>query len=747
MKKIFTTIIICITAIITQAHNGAIVGKIIDATTNKPIENVYVEIAENNFATQSNIAGWFNIKDITVGRYAIQFTALGYTTYTTNAVVKDFETTTINITLKSKPITLQDVVVKSNYNLNLNAQNVVNLQRMPINNGQDMLRTVPGLFIAQHAGGGKAEQIFLRGFDCDHGTDIALSIDGMPINMVSHAHGQGYADMHFIIPETVEKINVQKGSYTATQGDFATGGSIQFVTKKYLKQNSVTIEKGMYNNNRALVQLNLLPNNIAKHNWYTVAEYNFNKGFFTSPMHLNRSNIFSKYNYSINTKNTLTLNASYFTSHWNASGQIPLRAVVNKSISAFGSIDSTEGGKTGRTNFTAILKTVLNSNNVITNQLYYNKYRFLLYSNFTFYTNDSVNGDMIMQKENRNIIGYNGTYENTTNLHKTNIATKIGVQIRYDDIQNIALSNVVQRYTFIKHIALGNIHQLNGAVFIDHKITFSKQWSINAGVRYDVFSFYYNNKLAPSNTSVVKGIASPKVSLYYNPNNTMQLYANIGRGFHSNDSRVVAPQNGLQTLPSALGSDLGLMYKPLKNLIINTALWQLNLQQEFVYVGDESVVEPNGATSRLGVDISARYQFLKHFTADMDFNYAYARLKDAPIEENRIPLAPIITSIGGISYNNNTFSATVRYRHLGNRPANELNTITAQGYTLIDAVTSYTYKQYKLSITAENILNTAWREAQFETETKLKNELLPTSEIHFTSGTPRNIRVGCSYTF
>ncbi len=401
----------------------------------------------------------------------------------------------------------------------------------------------------------------------------------MPVNMVSHAHGQGYADLHFVIPETIEKVNIQKGTYNASIGDFATAGAISFTSKNVLDKNSIQLEKAMFNNNRVSAMANILTNNKSKkHNWWAAAEYNFNKGYWESPANLQRSNIFSKYIYQANAHNTITTQASYFTSSWNASGQIPFRAVVDKTITNFGSIDNTEGGQTSRTNISTTLKTIFKNNAILTNQVFYNQYNFLLFSNFTFYKNDSVNGDMIKQNEARRIIGYNSSYEKRNYFNGIQLQTKLGLQIRNDIINNSELSNVKQRYTFLKPIALGNVYQTNVALYVDQNINFSKKWSANIGIRHDVFRMEYNNKLQPQDAPVIKNITSPKLNIFYTLNSKMQFFAKAGKGFHSNDSRVVTAKRGVQILPAAFGSEVGGVLKPTKNLLLNIALWQLDLQ-------------------------------------------------------------------------------------------------------------------------------------------------------------------------
>jgi outer membrane receptor protein involved in Fe transport len=392
----------------------------------------------------------------------------------------------------------------------------------------------------------------------------------------------------------------------------------------------------------------------------------------------------------------------------------------------------------------------LDNDAMIKNQLFFINYNFLLFSNFTFFLNDSVNGDQIKQSENRNIYGYNGSYTINHHFGNTKLTTEAGVQLRYDDVNNIELSHTKQRKVILDQLAFGQIDQFNGAVYLDETFRIADKFTINAGVRYDHFLFEYVNDLDTNYNRQVqsKGIASPKLSLFYNATKNLQVYVKGGTGFHSNDTRVVTAQNGQQILPRAFGSDLGVIVKPAKNLLVNAAAWIIDLEQEFVYVGDEAVVEAGGYTRRYGADLSVRYQVLKWLFIDTDVNYTVPRALNVSAEEAYIPLAPTLTSIGGITtIFKNGLQASVRYRMVGDRAANEMNTVTANGYTLLDAVINFKRPKYAIGLSAENLLNTEWNEAQFDTESRLKNETSSVSELHYTPGTPFFVKGSLTYYF
>ncbi len=307
-----------------------------------------------------------------------------------------------------------------------------------------------------------------------------------------------------------------------------------------------------------------------------------------------------------------------------------------------------------------------------------------------------------------------------------------------------------KRSTFLSYAALGDIDELNAGLFADEIWEISDKFSINAGFRFDQFSFGYVNGLDTlfSHPVVYANVVSPKLNFYYNPSSAVQLYLKSGVGFHSNDARVVVPQNGLQILPRAFGIDLGAFIKPFPRLLLNVAVWGLDLEQEFVYVGDEAVVEPSGKTRRYGADFSARYQVLDWLFVDTDLNYTVPRSKEGEEGENFIPLAPTFTSIGGLTSKfRKGLNASLRYRYIGDRPANENDSVTAPGYFLLDGAVTYTKHKFELGLSFENLLNVDWNEAQFDTESRLFDEPAAVSELHYTPGTPFFVKGSVSFFF
>ena len=738
-KQILVMLIFGCSSLILTAQNlkGLVVNEL-----NQPLEAAYIynETTENHAHTSEN--GVFVIANTKIGD-SIRIGLLGYKTKRiTLDVVEGFK-----IILEEKMFQLDEMVITEELNT-VSTISRLDLNVTPVNSSQEVLRKVPGLFIGQHAGGGKAEQIFLRGFDIDHGTDISLSVDGMPVNMVSHAHGQGYSDLHFVIPETVNKIDFGKGAYYAQQGDFNTAGYVDFKTKDYLKESEILFSVGQFNSLRTVGLFNLMENT-KNQNAYVAMEYIATDGPYDSPQNFNRLNLFGKYVVFSPENDKLTLTASHFTSRWDASGQIPQREVDNGNISRFGAIDDTEGGETERTNFNVTFDKYINDNTKLKANAFYSHYAFELYSNFTFFLEDPINGDQIKQKEDRNIFGVNTAISHTTFLGETELILTFGIGIRHDISDDTELSRTLNRSTILENIQLGDINQTNIDAFVNAEFEFGKL-KIAPALRLDYFKFMYNDALQTNykTLSETKTIVSPKLNFFYNAQDNLQLYLKSGLGFHSNDTRVVVANGGEAVLPRSYGVDLGTVWKPFSKLIVNSALWYLFLEQEFVYVGDAGIVEPSGKTRRYGLDLGLRYQLNDWLFLDTDATLTNARSIDEPDGEDYIPLAPDFTLTGGLSIDDlNGFSGGLRFRYLDDRAANEDNSIVAEGYMVTDFNVNYTLNQITFGLAVENLFDVDWNETQFATESRLQNEVESVEEIHFTPGIPFFLKGTVSYRF
>ncbi|WP_425594111.1 TonB-dependent receptor [Algibacter lectus] len=741
-RKYFSTVLVLF--LVNLGFSQRLKGVIIDEN-NQPLEAAYVYNLNSETHAHSSANGRFVLDENKIGD-SIKIGLLGYKNQVLVLEEKAL-TSGITITLQEKTFQLEELHLNEQLNA-LSTISRLDLSIDPVNSSQEVLRKVPGLIIGQHAGGGKAEQLFLRGFDIDHGTDVAISVDGMPVNMVSHAHGQGYSDLHFLIAETVNKIDFGKGSYYANKGDFNTAGYVDFSTKDYIKDSQVSLSIGQFNSLRTLGMFDLLGDS-KNENAYMAIEYLENDGPFESPQNFNRLNLFGKYTVISPQNNKLSLTLSHFKSSWDASGQIPQREVDNGNISRFGAIDDTEGGNTQRTNLNIEYSKYINDDTRLKTNMFYTHSAFELYSNFTFFLEDPVNGDQIKQTENRDIFGFNSRLIHDTYLGETPVVLSAGVSLRNDVANDTELSKTLNRSTTLEQVQLGDINQTNASMFVNAEFEFGKL-VVAPALRLEHFKFMYNDKLQTNYTALdeTKTALLPKLNFFYNAKDNLQLYLKSGIGFHSNDTRVVVTNASENVLPKAYGVDFGNIWKPTPKLVVNSALCYLFLEQEFVYVGDAGIVEPSGRTRRYGADLGVRYQLNNWLFLNTDATLTKARSIDEASGEDYIPLAPDFTLTGGLAVNDlKGFSGGLNFRYIDDRPANEDNSIIAEGYFVSDFNVNYTINNLTFGFAIENLFDTEWNETQFATTSRLQNETAPVEEIHFTPGTPFSSKFTVSYRF
>jgi outer membrane receptor protein involved in Fe transport len=611
----------------------------------------------------------------------------------------------------------------------------------PIGSVQDILRVTPGLVMVQHSGGGKANQYFLRGFDADHGTDVALSIDGVPINMVSHAHGQGFSDTNFIIAEVVERVEITKGPYFAAQGDFATAGSVNLVSRDAFEHSSlgfgvsgspgqggpgyrgVAIASPEFESTRAIF----------------AAEIGRSEGPFDNPEHWDKYKLFNKVHVTLSDKTTVNLGELSYASNWNGSGQIPDRAVQQGLISRWGAIDPDEGGNTARHQMFAQLQSRPSDNSSVEALAYLGTYRFNLFSNFTLFLNNTETGDEIEQVDRRTFFGGRVKYRIVHDLSGLRFDTTIGADTRSDDIHN-ELWNTSARVPQ-ELVVSTDTHQTFLGAFLNEEITPVRWLRLNLGGRADLLSFAVDDRKTPVQElgalSPASGVGadhqfSPKASLIVTPVESdslnLDLYLNYGSGFHSNDVRGAFTQVAVSPLTRAKGEEFGVRARLWQRWDLAAALWRLDLAQETVWVGDEGTTEVGDATRRQGIELETRYEFTSWLAADLDLTFTQSELRRNAGNGNGLALAPKRTWSGGVSARHSlgpgTGRAGIRFYGIGDRPASDDGVIVAPGFTQFDAHVGYRHRWFDIALDVENLLDGRYRSAQFDTVSRLPNEPL-----------------------
>jgi outer membrane receptor protein involved in Fe transport len=612
----------------------------------------------------------------------------------------------------------------------------------------DVLRLVPGLVISQHQGGGKAEQYLIRGFDADHGTDIALYIDGLPVNMRSHAHGQGYADLHFLIPETVRAAEVLKGPYFAEYGDFATAAVVNFVTRDYVTENTLEVSGGSFNTQRYLALFSPTRDRVKT---FIAAEGYHSDGPFQHPNGYTRFNLFAKASTTLAEDLKLSIWGSYYQADWHGSGEVPLRAVREGIIDRFGSIDPSEGGHTTRSNLNGELIWKPREDHRLSARAYLTDYTLDLFNNFTLFLNhpDPTVGDGINQRDRRFLAGFDTQYEIKSRPFGMDLTSTAGLQYRIDT-PHVVLATSTQRFVTGRTQEVKIVEQ-SLSPFLKFDLLAHEKVRLVAGIRGDVFNYdvtqIVNTTGGNLDGRVTKGRPNYKASMVLGPWADTEFFANFGTGFHSNDARAVIANPSLEALPTATGWEFGVKSRVLPRTELFATYWFMNLDSELVFVGDEGTTEAAGRSHREGIEFGAKVRLLDWLT--FTGNFTYTTKAEFVATRGAIPLAPIWTAGADLTARLPWgLASSLEMRYLGDRPANEERTAIAKGYTLFNWTTRYRYRDLEAFVSIENLTNTNWREAQFSFTSRLPGEPAGgVSDVHFTPGNPRSVLGGVAIRF
>ncbi len=634
----------------------------------------------------------------------------------------------------------------------------------------DILRQVPGLMVSQHAGGGKSDQYFIRGFDADHGTDIAIFADGVPVNMPSHGHGQGYADTHFLIPETVDQVDVHKGPYSARFGDFYTAGAMELKTLDEVAGPTIWIAGGaplagprafdQYNRRIVGMASPEIRDNEGDKSLIAV-QLGDTDGPFVNPQNFQQGNALIKWQGHVG-RGDLKLETSWYDGKWNASGQVPQSAVSSGLIDRFGSLDPSEGGDTSRTSAQIGYAVHDDHDNIWRASAFILEYRLRLYSDFTLYARDPIHGDEIEQDDARTTWGLDTAYDSHFDLAGMDTFLTLGAQMRDDNVET-GLWHAEKRVRLDDCFDLGPNpcnHDFDrirdAAIYAEANIHVIPHVHVLPGIRFDQFSWDVDdlNPNTTTNPSLTSGgsagasIASPKLSVEIEATPQLDVFANSGFGFHSNDARGDVASNGAGALARALGAEAGVRTTVVPHARFSADLWYLHLDSELVWNGDTGGTDAAGATRRYGVDLEGAYNPLPWLRLDASVSIAHSEFVANHGNGDAVALAPKLMGQGGVTLVRGTSFIALRGRGIADRPGNDADTLTAPGYFLFDLMTGYMpTPKLSLNLTINNLLNTAWREAQFADTSAVTPTSPPVEQMHFTPGIPLTATATVAYQF
>ena len=619
----------------------------------------------------------------------------------------------------------------------------------------ELMELVPGMVATQHSGSGKANQYFLRGFNLDHGTDFATFVDGMPVNMRTHGHGQGYTDLNFVIPELVETLAYKKGPYFTEIGDFSGAGSAFFSTPNRLEKGITSLTLGEDEYARILVADSI--DNLAS----GTLLYGLEKQVYQGPWQdieedVNKINALLKHTQPLN-DGQLSFTIMAYENGWNSADQIPSRAVTAGMIDALGSIDKTLGGDSSRYSFSAGWDFAQGSLSA-----YFINYDLDLFSNFTYFLDDPVNGDQFEQVDKRNVYGAQGHYHVD---HKQS-RTTFGFETRVDDIQEVALFKTTER---VRRGAVRSdaVKESSAAVYVRNIFDVTPNLRTNIGIRYDYFDFdvtsLINRNIHDIDLSQNDGIQSDtlvslKGSVTYQLNDLFEVYIAAGQGFHSNDARgtttKIDPNNGKRITPvNALvrsnGAELGFRVDVNDRLNASLSLWQLSLNSELVFVGDAGNTEASRPSKRRGLELTAYYQLVEKIVLDMEYSMTDSEFSDNRPDGNKIPGAiDQVLQVGISAEFDATSHGSIRVRHFAERPLIEDNSVRSSSSTVVNALLGKSWGAYNVKLEVLNVFDNDVHDIDYFYASRLAGEAAQgVDDLHYHIIEPRTVRVTAGVSF
>ncbi|WP_420464540.1 TonB-dependent receptor [Panacagrimonas sp.] len=633
------------------------------------------------------------------------------------------------------------------------------LAQRPIARSGELLEFVPGLIATQHSGEGKANQYFLRGFNLDHGTDFYTEVDGMPVNMRSHGHGQGYADINFIIPELIGSLDYRKGPYYAEVGDFGAAGSANL---RYVDELPHTLVRATGGENGYRSGLIAGSPTLGDGRLLMGLQATRYDGPYDLESDQKKYAGILRYNQG-DAASGFTASLMGYDIDYTAPDQIPLRAVQDGSIGRLGFVDPSDGGEVHR--YSANLEWRGASDGAHWQaQAYALDYRMDLYSNFTYFLADAVNGDQFRQFDDRRVYGLNA-HRHWALPTAVQADLRLGVQLRHDDIDRVGLYLTRARAP-LDTVREDAVRESSVGVYLSSTQRWTDWLRSEVGVRGDVYRFDVDAGLDANSGDDDDAIFSPKAALIFGPWADTRLFLNYGQGFHSNDARGVltridpadgvTPTDPVDPLVRARGGELGLHNALVPNLHLSAALWWLDFDSELVYVGDAGNNEAGAASKRRGVELSAYWAPLNWLILDADYAYAHARL-DVPGPEDRIPNSIENTfSLGLTVPETGGWSAGLRLRHLGGGPLIEDNSARSEATTVVNAQLGYRlWQRYTATLTVLNVFDSGDNDITYFYESCLADEACGSgeanaggvSDFHFHPVEPRALRLSVAAEF
>ncbi len=656
--------------------------------------------------------------------------------------------------VEEEPNTLKPVTVLSSRNSQLGASPTANtgvvtqeqLEARTVYRPGELLEATPGLVVSQHSGEGKANQFYLRGFNLDHGTDLRTTIDGMPVNQRSHGHGQGWTDLNFLIPELATLLDYKKGPFYATEGDFATAGAVSITYANKLKSGIASL--GLGDNGYFRTLLADSPK-LGKGNLLYALELFKNDGPFVVGDNYRKVNGVLRYSQGTADEGFNITGMAYQSNKYHATDQIPKRALDAGTLGRFDAIDQTDGGEVSRYSLSAAWRTSTDTTSTHVSAFVI-KNKMALFSNFTYFLDDPVNGDQFNQNDDRVVSGLNAnhSWSGTWLGYKTD--NTVGLQLQNDNIFNGLYSTVAQQR--LSTTREDHVVQSSAGIHFENTTRWTEKFRTVAGVRADA----YRNVVVsdnPANSGTANdSIASPKLNLIFGPWSKTEFFAGYGSGFHSNDARgttiAVAPKTGVRAdrvpaLVRSQGFEVGVRSEYIPGLQTSFALYQLDFASELTFIGDAGDTAAGRPSRRVGFEFSNYYKVNKWLTVDADLAFAKARFRDFDPAGDYVPgavegVASIALSVDQVG----PYFGALQLRYFGPRPLVEDNAIRSDKTATLNARIGYRISpKVHFQLEAFNLTNEKSSAIDYFYPSQLKGEAAPVDDVHLHPIESRSLRV------
>jgi len=627
------------------------------------------------------------------------------------------------------------------------------LARRPLQRVGEIVETIPGVIVSQHAGGGKANQFYLRGFNLDHGTDLATTLDGLPLNQPTHAHGQGYTDLNLLIPELVRAVDYKKGPYFAEIGDFGSAGAFNIHYFDTLPNQLAVATGGTLGYARGLLAGS--PKLGAGHLLYA-AEYAHADGPWDNPDDFHKINGVLRYSTG-DTENGFALTLSAYHGVWGSSDQIARRA-IGRETGIWGSLNDTTGGDSTRVNLLADWRR--GDAHSATHVLLYGSYYDLdLFSDFTYFLDDPVRGDQFEQRDRRITLGLKASQTWFGEMLGRKTENTLGLQVRSDNIRNGLFHTQDRRRLEITR--QDHVIETSVGAYFENKTQWAQKFRTVLGVRGDVFAFdVRSSNLAVNAGSATAFIASPKAALIFGPWMDTEFYVNGGLGFHSNDARGVLTRTdpssgesvrGAKPLVRTKGAEVGVRTTAVPGLQSSLTLWLLDIDSELLFVGDAGTTEASRPSRRYGVEFANFYEPTKWLTLDADFAWSHTRFRDRAPEGNHIPGSLETVVAAGVSVQDfcGGLFASARVRYFGARSLIEDDSVRSPATTVVNAQVGYKFNEtWTATVDVLNLFDERASDIDYYYTSRLRGE--PPGGVddrHTHPNEPRSVRLTMSARF